>query len=251
MSVHEPPLLYDARDGVATITLNRPEQRNALDLTMCEALLAAARAAAADGALRLVFVRGAGSAFCAGADLKERRAMDGQAVLARRLRALFAYEALEQLPMPVVALVDGAAVGSGVEITAACDFAIATSRAQFWTPEALWGTVGATQRLARIVGRRLAKDMMFSGRRLDAAAALRAGLVTRVVEPHALDDAARALADTLAQAPPLAVRLAKRCIDRSVQSGGRGALAEELLAIEDNLAGSDWRAGIAGFGEKA
>ena len=251
MSVHEPPLLYDARDGVATITLNRPEHRNALDLAMCEALLAAARAPPADDALRLVFVRGAGGAFCAGADLKECRRMDEQAVLARRLRGLFAYEALEQLPMPVVALVDGAAVGSGVEITAACDFAIATSRAQFWTPEALWGTVGATQRLARIVGRRLAKDMMFSGRRLDAAAALQAGLVTRVVEPHALADAARALADTLVKAPPLAVRLAKRCIDRSVQPGGRGALAEELLAIEDNLAGSDWRAGIAGFGEKA
>lgn len=251
MSASGQPVIYEVRDGIATITLHRPDSRNALNLAMCEGLLAAARTAAADPALKLVFVRGAGSAFCAGADLKERKTMDEQQVLARRMRGLFAYEALEQLPMPVVALVDGAAAGSGVEIAAACDLAIATTRAQFWTPEAQWGTVGATQRLARIVGRRLAKDMMFTGRRLDAAQALQAGLVTRVVEPEALQAEAVRVAEAVAKAPPLAMRLAKHCIDRSVELGGRGALAEELLAIERNLAAADWRAGIAAFGGQA
>lgn len=248
MTSSEQPVLYEAREGVATLVLHRPDSRNALNLAMCEALLAALRTAASDPSLRLVFIRGAGTAFCAGADLKERKTMEESQVMARRLRGLLAYEAIERLPMPVVALVDGAAAGSGLEIVAACDFAIATPRAVFWTPEAQWGTVGATQRLARIVGRRLAKDMMFSGRRLDARQALQFGLVSRVVEAEALEDEATALANAVVQAPPLAMRLAKHCIDRSVELGSPGAMAEELLAIERNLAASDWRAGIAGFG---
>jgi enoyl-CoA hydratase len=242
------PVLYAVDGGVATITLNRAESRNALNLAMCEGLLHAARAAAADPEVRLVLVRAAGNVFCAGADLKERKTMDETQVLARRMRGFFAYEALEALPMPTIALVEGAAAGSGVEITAACDFAVATPAATFWTPEAQWGTVGATQRLARIVGNRLAKDMMFSGRRLTAQQALEAGLVTRVVQATSLEGEVAEMVAAIVKAPPLAMRLAKRCIDRGIELGPRGALAEELLAIEENLARSDWRAGIGDFG---
>jgi enoyl-CoA hydratase len=242
-------VLYAVEGGIATITLNRPESRNALNLAMCEGLLAAARAAASDPDVRLVLVRGAGAAFCAGADLKERKTMDEAQVLARRMRGFFAYEALESLPMPVVAVVHGAAAGSGVEITAACDFALATPEASFWTPEAQWGTVGATQRLSRIVGKRLAKDMMFTGRRLNVQQALEAGLVSRVVAADRLEQELADMTAAMVTAPPLAMRLAKRCMDRGVELGPRGALAEELLAIEENLARTDWRAGIGGFGD--
>lgn len=245
----ETPVRYAVEGGVATITLDRPESRNALNLAMCEGLLRAARAAASNPDVRLVLVRGAGDAFCAGADLKERKTMDEQQVLARRMRGFFAYDALEALPMPVIAVVQGAAAGSGVEIAAACDCVVATSGARFWTPEAQWGTVGATQRLARIVGKKLAKDMMFTGRRLDASQALQAGLVTRVVDALVLESELAEMAAAIVKAPPLAMRLAKRCIDRGIELGARGALAEELLAIEENLSASDWRSALGTFGE--
>jgi enoyl-CoA hydratase len=157
---------YDTKGGVATITLDRPESRNALNRAMCEDLVAAAAAATADADARLVLVRAAGPVFCAGADLKERKEMSVDDVRNRRLRGYAAYHALETLPMPVVAVVHGAAIGSGAEIAASCDFIVATPEATFATPEAMWGTVGATQRLPRVLGKRLAKDLMFTGRKL-------------------------------------------------------------------------------------
>ncbi len=241
------PVLYLVADGVATITLNRPESRNALNSAMCEGLLGAAASAAADENVRVVFVRGNGPVFCAGADLKERQGMNEDQVRARRLKAFAAYDALERLPMPVIAIVHAAAVGSGCEIAAACDFILATPEASFRTPEALWGTVGATQRLPRVLGKRLAKDLMFTGRALSVAEAQAAGLVARTVPAEGLDAVLAAIAKTIVAAPPTSMRLAKRCIDRGVELDPRGALATELLAIEENLAAADWRAGIAGF----
>jgi enoyl-CoA hydratase len=158
---------YSLADGVASIALDRPEVRNALNLEMCEALLAAAKRATDEDA-RVVFVRGNGPLFCGGADLKERQGKGEQWIRERRMKAFAAYEALEALPMPCIALVHGAAIGSGVEIAAACDFIVATPDASFRTPEAQRGTIGATQRLPRILGKRLAKDLMFTGRALSA-----------------------------------------------------------------------------------
>src|SRR6202163_3684423 len=207
-------LLYDIADGVATITLNRPQARNALNRAMCEDIVAATSAAAADGDVRLVLVRGAGPVFCAGADLKERKDMSVDDVRNRRLRGYAAYSALEALPMPTIAVVHGAAIGSGAEIAAACDFIIATPEATFATPEALWGTVGATQRLPRVLGKRLAKDMMFTGRKLTAEEAKIAGLVTRIVEADQLEAAIAEIAATIGKASPAGLRQAKRCIDQ-------------------------------------
>ncbi|HET7198371.1 MAG TPA: enoyl-CoA hydratase/isomerase family protein, partial [Burkholderiales bacterium] len=115
---------YSVAEGVATMTLDRPQARNAVNLEMCEQLIHFAAQVAGD--VRVVFVRANGPAFCAGADLKERAGRDEAWVRERRLRAFMAYEALEALPMPCVALVHGAVVGSGVEIAAACDFIVAT-----------------------------------------------------------------------------------------------------------------------------
>jgi len=228
---------YSAGDGVATIALNRPEVRNALNLEMCEALLAATRRAADEDA-RVVFVRGNGPVFCGGADLKERQGKSEQWIRERRLKAFAAYEALEALPMPCVALVQGAAIGSGVEIAAACDFIVATADVSFRTPEAQRGTVGATQRLPRILGKRLAKDMMFTGRALTAEEARAAGFVARIVPD--LDAAKRDIAEAILKAPPLAMRLGKRAIDRGLELDPKGARQAEIEAIEEQLASGQW-----------
>src|SRR5690242_20437414 len=206
---------YSVSDGVATIALNRPKARNALNLEMCDALSAALGLIARDQDIRVVFVRGNGPVFCGGADLKERTGKSEAWVRERRMKAFAAYEALEALPMPCIALVHGAAIGSGVEIAAACDFIVATPDASFRTPEAQRGTVGATQRLPRILGKRLAKDLMFTGRALGAEAALRAGFVARVAAD--LEKEKHEIAASIVSASPLAMKLAKRAIDRGIE----------------------------------
>jgi enoyl-CoA hydratase len=250
-NLREDPVLYAVTDGVATITLNRPNARNALNSAMCAALYAATRTAGEDASVRLVLIRANGPVFCAGADLKERQGMDEDQVRARRIRAFAAYDSIERLPMPAVAVLEGPAVGSGCEIAAACDFVIATPKASFRTPEALWGTVGATQRLPRVLGKRLAKDMMFTGRTLSAEEAREAGLVARIVAEDLLAAHLSELSATLVKAPPGAMVLAKQCVDRGMELDPRGALATEILAIEENLARNNWRAGISGFGSTA
>jgi enoyl-CoA hydratase len=218
---------------VATLALNRPEVRNALNLEMCDALIAALAQLKA----RILFVRGNGPAFCGGADLNERKGKSEQWIRERRMKAFEAYAAIEALPMPCVALVHGAAIGSGVEIAAACDFIVATPDATFRTPEAQRGTVGATQRLPRILGKRLAKDLMFTGRALTAKEARDAGFVSRIED---LEKAKREIAEQILKAPALALSLAKRTIDRGVELDPAGALQAELEAIEEQLAAGQW-----------
>jgi enoyl-CoA hydratase len=225
--------------GVATITLDRPEARNALNERMCEELLAAAKAIAEDE-MKVVFVRGAGPAFCAGADIKERAGKTREWVRERRLKAFAAYRAMESLPMPLIGVVHGAVLGAGIEIASICDFIVATPDAVFGTPEALRGTVGATQRLPRLIGKRLAKDLMFTGRRLTADEALVAGFVSRIIASQSLDDAIVEISRIVAAAPVAAMRLAKRCIDRGVERDPEGALEVELAAIDEQLASGMW-----------
>jgi enoyl-CoA hydratase len=231
-------ILVEVRDAVATITLNRPASRNALNGAMCDALVAAAQGM--DDAVRLVLVRANGPVFCAGADLKERQGMGEAQVRARRMKAFAAYAALEALPMPAIAVVEGAAVGSGCEIAAACDFIVATPQASFGVPEAIRGTVGATQRLPRILGKRLAKDLMLTGRTLGAQEAERHGLVARLVPADRIEAVLAEIAKTIVDAPAQALRLAKRAIDRGVELDPQGALETELAAIEAQLAAGDW-----------
>ncbi|WP_372620226.1 enoyl-CoA hydratase/isomerase family protein [Falsiroseomonas sp.] len=242
------PILFElSAEGVATVRLNRPAARNALNTALALGLLESAQRAVAEGA-KLVLLRAAGTVFCAGADLKERQGMSDDQVRARRVKAFAAYNAIERLPMPAIAVVEGPAIGSGCEIAAACDFVVATPAASFRTPEALWGTVGATQRLPRVLGKRLAKDMMFTGRTLSAEEAREAGLVTRVVAPESLETTLADMAATIVKAPASALALAKRCVDEGVERDPRGALATELMAIEESLAAAEWRRTMAGFG---
>ncbi len=233
-------VLYSVAEGVATLTLNRPESRNALNLEMCDRLIAFSQECFSNSEIRLVIVRANGPVFCAGADLKERQGMSEAQVRERRRKGFAAYAALESLPMPVIAVVQGAAVGSGCEIACACDFIVATPEASFRTPEALRGTVGATQRLPRILGKRLAKDLMFTGRTLSAEEAREAGLVARVVPALDLEEVLSSIRAEILKAPPESLRLAKRCIDRGVELGPQGALEAEIAAIEEQLAAGSW-----------
>ena len=226
--------------GVATFTLDRPESRNALNLDMCEKLAAYAAQCTMNPEVRLVLVRANGPSFCAGADLKERQGMSEDQVRDRRMKGFAAYAALEALPMPSVAIVEGPAVGSGCEIAGACDFIVATPAASFRTPEATRGTVGATQRLPRILGKRLAKDLMFTARALSAEEAREAGFVSRLVPAEALEAEVAKIAEAIVKAPPGALRLAKRCIDRGIELDPKGALDTEIAAIEEQLATGQW-----------
>lgn len=231
-------LQFLVQDSAATITLDRPDARNALNLRMCEELLEVTKKIPPE--VRVLFIRGAGPAFCAGADLKERSDKTREWVRERRLKAFDAYDALEALPFPVVGIVQGAAMGAGVEISTVCDFVVATPEAFFGTPEAQRGTIGATQRLGKIIGKQLAKDMMFTGRRLTAAEAREAGLVARVVESSILEKEIAAIQASIAAAPPAAVALAKRCINRNVELDRKGAQQVEIEAIDEQLASGTW-----------
>ena len=136
----------------------------------------------------------AGPVFCAGADLKERQGKDEAWVRQRRLASFAAYEAIERCSKPVVAIVQGPAIGSGGEIAMACDFIVASDFVTFRFPEPQWGTVGATQRLQRVIGKRRAKELLFTGRTMPVEEAYALGLVARVVPADELPASAEAIA---------------------------------------------------------
>jgi enoyl-CoA hydratase len=240
-------MTIDASTHVARLTLNRPDARNALNNAMCGELHRALLDIRDNPDVHVVLIEANGPVFCAGADLKERKGMDDDQIRARRLRAFALYDAIEQCPIPIVAVVDGPAVGSGCEIASACDFIIGSDRASFRYPEARWGTVGATQRLPRIVGRRLAKELMFTGRAVDADEALRIGLLNRTVPADELPAVIQQMAQEIADGPPHAMRSAKRTLDRGVDDTRHGALALEILAIEENLNAGTWKSGMTAF----
>lgn len=241
-------LLFKVDGHVATLTLNRPDSRNALNLQMCRDIVAACEHAGADADIRVLLIKAAGKVFCAGADLKERQGMTTADMVARRVEGFTAYAAIEDLAIPVIAVVQGAAFGSGGEIAAACDFVLASTEASFKYPEVGWGTVGATQRLPRIVGRRMAKELLYTGRVVDAAEAQSLGLANHVYAPDQLDAEADAMAAAIAKNNPLTVRLTKHSIDTGLETTREGAMAVELLAIQENLRHSDWKGAIAKFG---
>jgi enoyl-CoA hydratase len=237
------------REHVATLTLNRPDSRNALNLQMCRELTSACEALDADADVRVVLLDAAGAVFCAGADLKERQDMTTADLVARRVEGFTAYGAIEVMSKPVIAVVQGACFGSGGEIAAACDFAIGSTQAAFRYPEVGWGTVGATQRLPRIVGRRMAKELLYTGRTVGAEEALALGLLNHVYPADELAAQARTLAESMAKANPHTVRLTKHSVDTGLETTREGAMAVELLAIQENLRHGDWKKAIAGFGQ--
>ncbi len=217
MSEPEPLVLYDKLDGVARLTLNRPQALNAVNLAMRDELWVLLQAVRDDPDVRAVVVRGAGErAFCAGADVKEFGTAPSfvEARRARRERDLWGL--LLALPKPLVAAVHGWALGAGCELSLLCDLRIAAEDARFGLPEVNLGYIpsaGGTQTLPRVIPRGVALQMILSGEPVDAATALRLGLVHRVVPPAELDAAALAMAERLARLPPAYVAAIKRAVN--------------------------------------
>lgn len=240
-------VVLSVENSVATILLNRPDKRNALNYQMCLDLHDAIRTVDADDSIRLVLVRGAGPSFCAGADVGERKGVTTEWLRDRRLRAFAAYDALQDCGKPCIAVAHGPVIGSGAEIATACDFVLASERASFRYPETVRGSVGAGQRLLRIVGKAMAKDLLFTGRTIPASEALRIGLVNRVVAMDQLENVVSETVQQILASFPLSVSLMKRCIDWGAESDLRTGMAYERLAIDRLLATGEWRQGVDNF----
>ncbi|MGH9043561.1 MAG: enoyl-CoA hydratase/isomerase family protein [Acidimicrobiales bacterium] len=227
--------LEEDRGLLARVVLDRPEARNALNLTMCVELRRAFEELDARDDVRAVLVSGDGPAFCAGADFRERDGRNASWVRSRRLASFAAYRAIELCRKPVVATVHGAVVGSGGEIALSCDFAVAAEQTTFRFPEAHWGTVGATQRLQRAIGKRKAKEIIFTNRAVGASEAERLGLVARVVPQAELHSSGLEIARSIAGAPALAMALTKRSIDLGSEGDLDHGIRVEMTAVEHLL----------------
>ena len=249
-------LLLRVEDGVATLTLNRPEALNALTQRMKEELAAALQWLEAEESVRVLLITGAGErAFCAGADIKERAGTDPTpAEFVVRQRATHQlFTRIERFAKPVIAALNGVAYGGGAEIALCADLRIAADTARIGLTEVNLGVIpagGGTQRLPRLVGAPKAKELIFTGARLTADQALAIGLVNRVVPAAALADAASALAAEIAGKPPLAVRFAKQAIDRGLEADLQTSLDLELFAAAILFDTDDRREGMRAFIEK-
>ncbi|MDY6947152.1 MAG: enoyl-CoA hydratase/isomerase family protein [Pseudomonadota bacterium] len=240
----------ERREGpIVWVELHRPDARNALNLAMCRALREKFEALDADPEVRVVILCGAGPSFCAGADLKERRGRDESWVIARRQAAYAAYEAISRCRKPVAAAVHGAVVGSGGEMAMSCDFIVAEAGAAFRFPEPQWGTVGATQRLQRIIGVTRAKELLFTGRAMPAEEAYQLGLVARIAPVAGLQSTATEIAAAIAKAPPLAMALTKEAVNLGSEVALAAGLLIEQAAVERCLRDSDWRKGVEQFAQ--
>lgn len=227
-----PRVLVDREDAIATVTLNRPEARNALDLPMVEALRSALEELGRDDDLAAVIVHGAGDkAFVAGADIAQLRDRKAPEAFRRINQALF--REIEEFPAPTIAAVQGWALGGGCELAMSCDLRVAADNARFGQPEVGLGIIpgaGATHRLQRLVGLGRARELILTGCIIDAEEALRIGLVNRVVPHETLLVSAMELAREVAKNSPGAVRLAKLAINTGQETGGRLQDAIEMLS---------------------
>jgi len=240
------------QDGAVTIlTLDRPEARNALSLALTLALEGVLDDAEVDDATRVILLRGAGGDFAAGADLKEMLPLTEAEVRATDFSGCC--PRLGRMTKPVVAAVDGYALGGGCELVEMCDIVIAADNAWFGHPEITVGTMpgaGGSQRLPRTVGKHKAMDLLLTGRRMDAAEAERCGLVSRVVPAERLMDEALGVARRLAGLSPAILAMVKQSVLRAFEPGLKEGLAFERHQFHRTFATHDRREGMAAFVER-
>jgi len=251
-------LIYEVKDGIATLTLNRPDRLNALGGTLRDDLFDAVTRSAADPEVRVMVVTGAGKGFCSGGDVKAM----GEAKAGQRERPLIekiapsrdrTLLAMREAPQPIIAAVNGAAAGAGMNLALGCDIRIASTAAKFtqaFVKRGLHPDWGGTYFLPRVVGTAKACEMIFTGDVIDAAEALRLGIVSRVVAPEELMPTAYELARRIAAGPPVAIRLAKRSIYANEDLDLRAALQNETMAQNICFETEDATEGIRAFGEK-
>lgn len=243
-------LLRDDDDGLTTLTLNRPDQFNALSEGLIGALQEEFSAISADESVRCVVLAGSGRAFCAGHDLKEMRARPDR----DHYRSLFnrcgrMMLSISRLPQPVIARVHGLAVAAGCQLVAACDLAVASSAARFAVSGIDLGLFCSTPAvpLGRNVSRKAAMEMLLTGDNIDAGRARELGLVNRVVSPESVDDEIRLLADTVMSKSPLAVRIGKAMFYRQMEMGLEDAYMFASNVMACNMMAEDTTAGIDAF----
>ena len=242
----------DNSEGVATLTIDRPEVKNALDLATVGEIRGALQTLAADEGVGVLIVTGAGdAAFVSGADINDIRARGRDEGLAAINSSLFAE--IERFPRPTIAAINGYALGGGCELALACDIRIAADTAKFGQPELGLGIIpgaGATQRLPRIIGMGRAKHLVLTGEIIDAKQALEIGLVSAVTPPGQLQIRARELARKVLRQGPLAARLAKMALNASARVDMDSGLLIETLAQAICYASEDKLEGTAAFLEK-
>jgi enoyl-CoA hydratase/carnithine racemase len=251
-------LLAETKDGIATFTLNRPERLNALGGTLRDDLLDAITAASANPDVRVMIITGAGKGFCAGGDVKAmNEAKEGkrerpllEKVAPGRDRTLLA---MRDAPQPIIAAINGAAAGAGMNLALGCDIRVASTAAKFsqaFVKRGLHPDWGGTYFLPRVVGMARAAEMIFTGEVIDAAEALRLGIVSRVVAPEELMPTVGELARKIAAGPPVAIRLAKHSLYANADRDLKAALEGETSAQNICFETEDAREGIRAFIEK-
>ncbi|MDD2467587.1 MAG: enoyl-CoA hydratase-related protein [Desulfobulbus sp.] len=252
--MHFDNILIETNEGVATVTINRPQALNALNTATIGELLQCFQSLESEASVRVVILTGSGSkAFVAGADIAEMLAFDPVAArgFARAGQQLFSL--IESLSKPVIAAVGGFALGGGCELAMACDIRLASDNAKFGQPEINLGTIpgfAGTQRLPRLVGKGLAKELLLTGDVIGAQEACRIGLVNRVVPQDELVAASRTLAGKIAAKGALAVQWCKEAVNRGMEMEINQACAYEAELFALTFATEDRAEGMRAFVEK-
>jgi enoyl-CoA hydratase len=246
---------YETADGIGTITLNRPEKRNAMTFAMLGEFIETVRKAGADDDARVLIVTGSGGSFCAGTDLSDLNTVPGESRGVRgTAEQTDVWWPLALCPKPVIAAVDGAAVGMGAEFTSQCDVRIASTRARFawnFVHRGLVPDTGAgTWLLPKIIGLPDALRLLFSGDFLGAEEALAIGYVARVVEPEELQDAAREQAQLFLRGSPFAQRMIKDLVYRGLERDLGDHMKAHVQALQAAFKSEDHKEGVASFLEK-
>src|SRR5919204_75114 len=247
-------VLVERKDGAALVTLDRPDALNALNRAQLTELRDRLAELAADDEVRAVVLTGAGDrAFAAGADIKEMEPMSVDEAHAWGALGHECGRLLETMPKPTIAAINGFALGGGCELALACDIRYASTDAKVGQPETNIGIVpgwGGTQRLPRMVGIGVAKELIYSGRMVDAEEALRVGLVNAVFPPQELLERALELARSLAAKSPLVLAAAKELVNRSLQGDLGAGLDDEAGKFAQLFASEDQKEGMRAFLEK-
>jgi enoyl-CoA hydratase/carnithine racemase len=251
-------LLYDVAEGIATLTLNRPERLNALGGSLRSDLYHAVLRASDDPDVRVMIITGAGRGFCSGGDVKAMRAIDEGGADAGLLGKIAPERdkvvlAMRDSPKPIIAAVNGPAAGAGMNLALACDMRIASENANFaqaFVRRGLHVDWGGTYFLPRIVGMAKACELIFTGDSVDAEEALALGIVSKLVSPDELMTSARAMATKIASGPPIAIRMAKRSLYHNLDCDLRQSLEQETYSQVVCRETDDAKEGILAFTEK-